>query len=118
MGRTALSTFKSNASYADFKSAGENIVNGIIAGLDAKKGSVYKSISVLAEKTGSKFNYTLKIQSPSKVFEESGYWIVAGLNKGIEENERSTAKVVDGWLSTFSNLSANVDIWLTKCREA
>lgn len=110
VGRTALSTFKSNASYSDFKSAGENIVNGIIAGLDAKKGSVYKSISVLAEKTGSKFNYTLKIQSPSKVFEESGYWIVAGLNKGIEENERSTAKVVDGWLSTFSNLSANVDI--------
>lgn len=110
VGTTTLNAFKSNASYASFKSAGENIVNGIIAGLDAKKGSVYKSISVLAEKTGSKFNYTLKIQSPSKVFAESGKWIVAGLNKGIEDNERSTAKVVDNWLSTFKNLSADVDI--------
>ena len=110
VGTTTLNAFKSNASYASFKSAGENIVNGIIAGLDAKKGSIYKSITVLAEKTGSKFNYTLKIQSPSKVFEESGRWIVAGLNKGIAENEGSTAKTVDEWLGTFKNLSATVDV--------
>ena len=110
VGTATLNAFKSNASYASFKSAGENIVNGIIAGLDAKKGSIYKSISVLAEKTGSKFNYTLKIQSPSKVFEESGKWIVAGLNKGITENEGSTAKTVDEWLATFKNMSATVDV--------
>lgn len=110
VGTNTLNAFKSNASYASFKSAGENIVNGIIAGLDSKKGSIYKSISVLAEKTGSKFNYTLKIQSPSKVFEESGKWIVAGLNKGITENEGSTEKTVDKWLGTFKNLSATVDV--------
>lgn len=109
IGSQMVSTFKSNASYSSFKSAGENIVNGIIAGLDAKKGQVYNSISVLASKTGSKFNYTLKIQSPSRVFMESGEYIDEGLALGIDRNAYKVEDSVAKLSNTFTNFAPAID---------
>jgi len=109
IGSSALSTFKSNASYSSFKSAGENIVDGIIAGLDSKKGKIYNSISVMASKTGSSFNYTLKIHSPSKFFMESGKYIDEGLALGIDNNAYKVENSVSKLSKQFTDFRPTID---------
>ena len=95
--------------YGTFKKSGEYIVSGLEAGIDAKKGGFYNKLKALAKDGFAAFNKAGQIHSPSKLFAQSGKWIVEGLNKGIIDNEDSTKQVVTNWLSSFAGVSDMID---------
>ena len=105
----AISQFSSAHNIEQFKVGGQNLVAGIIQGLDSKKGQLYTALNKVATDAYEAFKKGALIKSPSRLFAEGGKFIVLGLNKGIEDNEDTTKKVVNSWLSTFSDVRPNVD---------
>lgn len=87
--------------------SGKNIITGLKNGItDAIKNSgVYKTISELGEKIKNVFNKSIDAHSPSKVFQESGSYIVQGLVKGIKDNITDASDVSSKLgLTTISSL--------------
>lgn len=69
----------------DMTGAGRNIVYGIQNGIAQAQQYLYNQVRNLGYNLSSAFRLTLRINSPSKVFAESGAMIVAGLAKGITD---------------------------------
>lgn len=68
---------------AGWSESGEQIANGIIRGLENKKAAVMLTITGLATAAVMALNSVLKINSPSKVMEQSGEYAAEGLIKGL-----------------------------------
>lgn len=68
------------------KSVGTNLIEGLWGGIKAKFDSVVSKVKALASNLPKAVKKVLGIASPSKVFEEIGYWIPEGLAQGIEKN--------------------------------
>ena len=86
--------FTSVASYDTWKGYGQDIVQGAIDGVNAKAPSLISAVRKLAADVNAAFNVSLDIGSPSKVFEESGMWIVEGLTRGITDNQEQALNAV------------------------
>lgn len=70
---------------ADMVSIGENIVHGLINGILGMAGQIWSTVENLAKNyIEAPFKAALSIFSPSRVFAQHGYNIVAGLVQGIE----------------------------------
>lgn len=73
-----------------FKSAGENIIKGLVSGLEGEKKSAYETIVEIGNKLAEKFKNAVGVHSPSTLFAEFGNYIDQGLANGLSEG----AKVV------------------------
>lgn len=66
----------------DWSALGKAIVDGFVKGLS--ESPIGKVVSLFGDKIKKAFSSSLKIQSPSKVFEEYGKQTAAGFEKGVE----------------------------------
>lgn len=68
----------------DFKSLGEYIPQGAASGISNGSQEATNASGKLADDISTKFTSALKIQSPSKVFEEHGKFLTEGLANGLK----------------------------------
>lgn len=106
----AISQFSSAHNIEQFKIGGQNLVAGIIQGLDSKKGQLYTSIQKVVDETYQALNKRGQMHSPSRLFAVGGKNFVLGLNKGVEDNMETTKKVIEDWYSVFEDVKPNVDM--------
>ena len=60
------------------------MMNGLISGINARRGAVIAAAQSVAAAAASAVNGALKIHSPSRVMMETGRYVDEGLIKGIE----------------------------------
>ena len=80
----------------DFKAIGQNIVDGIKNGLSKCWEGIKSAGKWLWNTLTSGFNAAGGISSPSKVMMEEMKWVVAGMELGVDKNERSIREVGAG----------------------
>lgn len=69
---------------AGFQSSGEQIVNGIIAGIDKKQPTLINKVAALGAGIVTALNLALKIKSPSRETYQTGVYAVEGLVMALE----------------------------------
>jgi len=89
--------------FAEFKGVGANLGTGIIAGLNNARTDIAVASAKAIDAAGYAARKAGKIESPSKVFEEIGNQLMAGLEKGIDDKAKKVAekakKAIDGAVS-------------------
>ena len=89
----------------DFEETGKRSVEGFNRGVLHDMDKVKQVMQKLGAKSIDYFNEKLGIKSPSKVFMESGKYIVEGLDVGIYNNMWRTDKTIDSWAEKLKNSS-------------
>lgn len=79
----------------DIFQVGANFSQGLLNGINSKKGSIYTALSNMGLNMLDKIKSALKIHSPSKATEEIGDFLIKGLSIGIAENEKALLNQVD-----------------------
>lgn len=74
-------------------SSGRNLVNGLISGMNSRKNAAVNTAREIANAINREFDKIQDINSPSKVWEEKGQYLIEGLNIGLEKGSESTQKV-------------------------
>lgn len=110
LAKGASNAFASSDNIANFKKGGQAVVTGIQSGLDNKSGALYKDMKKMGEKMYEEFKRGIQSHSPSKLFAQGGENIVLGVNKGIIDNEDSTATVIANWVKSFSDIKSTFDV--------
>lgn len=70
----------------DFKMVGNDMVQGLIDGVNQKKSSFTSTVKALCQAGVDIANDTFDINSPSKVFYQIGGYLVQGIINGIRDN--------------------------------
>ena len=103
--------------YDSFKSAGKYLIDGLVAGINAKKQEVYDAAYALGQKAVQGEKDGQASNSPSKLTMKAGRWLGEGLIIGIREmsskvyrsgnelGEKATSSIS----SAIRNLSSMVD---------
>lgn len=99
--------FSDTASASAFRGFAKNIIDGFANGINSFYKDCENAVKSWAGKVSDWFKEKLDINSPSKVFEQFGFYTVQGFNKGIDTAGESTKKAVSGWLAPFDNVSIN-----------
>lgn len=99
--------FSDTASASAFRGFAKNIIDGFANGINSFYKDCENAVKSWASKVSDWFKEKLDINSPSKVFEQFGFYTVQGFNKGIDTAGESTKKAVSGWLAPFDNVSIN-----------
>lgn len=81
----------------NFYNSGRNIVAGLINGINVNMVYAYRAGQNLGLSVKNGFERTLRIHSPSKVFMESGKYIVEGVAQGIEDGQGSAITSIVGF---------------------
>lgn len=83
-----------NKKYGEAKTAGENIIAGVDAGVNnqQKQNSVFGSIWQFGQNVLARLKNSLQEQSPSKASEEMGEYLDEGLINGIENKKREALR--------------------------
>lgn len=71
---------------SDFKMVGNDMVQGLIDGVNQKKPSFISAVKALCQAGVNTANETFDINSPSKVFYRIGGYLVEGIINGIRDN--------------------------------
>lgn len=66
-------------------SVGENVVQGMINGINSHTGALYAAVRRMAYQVAAEARRALKISSPSKVFAEIGGYMAEGMGEGWED---------------------------------
>ena len=74
-------------------SSGKDLVNGLISGMNSRKNAAINTAREIANAINREFDNIQEINSPSKVWEEKGQYLIEGLNIGLEKGSESTQKV-------------------------
>lgn len=99
--------FSDTASASAFRGFAKNIIDGFANGINSFYKDCENAVKSWVGKVSDWFKEKLDINSPSKVFEQFGFYTVQGFNKGIDTAGESTKKAVSGWLAPFDNVSIN-----------
>ena len=98
--------------YNRMKQAGEYLMEGLIAGMEAKRGDIERKARELAEAANTAFMNAEHMGSPSKLWRKYGEYLVAGLTGGIDSSAdeavssaRYLATALNG---EFSNTTASI----------
>lgn len=86
----------------DLVSAGADLVAGIVDGILSGASSLLSAVGSLADKAVAWFEKKLQIKSPSRVFAASSKWIPEGISKGIEGNEQTVLKSIEGLTTSMT----------------
>lgn len=116
---TAIDTTVSGAADAvdasdDGKVIGNELGNGIAAGIKEKRASVLLQSRLLAQAAVNEFKTVLGIASPSKVTKQIGAFFGEGFALGIEGQvasaNRAAAKMAESAIGTIDGIGANMSI--------
>lgn len=88
----------------DFKQAGQDVMNGLISGINDKIQSVMDTVTNIASTVSGAFKGALGIASPSKLFAEYGKFIDMGLANGVENNMGIVDRAMD---SLYTNVKGS-----------
>ena len=80
-----VSSLKEEIEAADFSSLGKEISNGVSEGIEQGGAAAGTAAIDMATKTKEAFTGEMDIHSPSRVFNEYGGFITAGLAEGVDE---------------------------------
>lgn len=80
-----VSSLQEEIAAADFPGKGENIPEGVGAGIAAGSKFASEASKNMATETKEAFTSEMDIHSPSRVFNEYGGFITAGLAEGVDE---------------------------------
>lgn len=89
----------------DLKDIGKNIIQGLINGIGSMASAVVDKVKSIGKSISNGFKNVLGIHSPSKVMADIAKWIPAGIGVGIEKNEKSAIKSLQGLMD---NLVSNI----------
>ena len=97
MCRDIISKFRLGLSATNFKQIGEQVVRGLVNGINDKaiRGELDRAINSLTSTIESRTKKNLDIHSPSRVFAKIGEYVDLGLAKGITDNISSVDSSVD-----------------------
>lgn len=102
LGSTVVNKIKGETK--DSKSIGSNMVSGLWNGVNGKSGWLKDKIGGFARGIVSKTKQVLKIQSPSRVFEdEIGEMIPAGVGGGVEKGTPKLLRSIDGQINKVTD---------------
>ena len=99
----AASAVKSQDAYEGFYAAGGYMVDGFVAGIDENTYKAEAEASAMAEAAETAAREKLKVNSPSKVFEEIGGGVPEGMANGIVKLGGLVKSAVDGMSNTAIN---------------
>jgi len=91
------------------RDAGVNMVDGLQSGINNRSGDLYNTMRNLATTANNVFNSIIRAHSPSKLFEESGYNIPAGVAQGVKKGSNLVKSAISSLISTpfASNVTSN-----------
>ena len=99
-----------NGTYDDMvaaaQDAGENVVDGLVAGIYEHIPRLEQSMGTAAKKAAAAYNRTMEIRSPSRVMARAGGYTVAGAVQGVEDNiwkmEQAMAELGDRSVAAYN----------------
>ncbi|OFI48814.1 hypothetical protein BG261_05340 [Floricoccus tropicus] len=110
IGGTKLS-LKNKISEANFGELGKNVGDGLAQGITQNSETASKASKDMADKVSNSAKDALQVHSPSRVFDEIGGFVVAGLVQGIENKKEALTAVMDSLKTTltepFKDISVN-----------
>lgn len=94
-----------------FKTAGINIIAGLIGGLKDKTSvsNLATTVAGLGKSVADKFKEMLGIHSPSRLFEKYAMYTVQGYNIGLEKYAPTTLDSMEDWSSSIANTSFSME---------
>src|SRR5690554_3232790 len=90
--RSIWESIKSYLKGINLYSIGRDIINGLLRGISAMAGSVFKKAQEIASGITSRIKKALRIASPSKVMIELGEFTGEGLEVGMDKSVRDILK--------------------------
>jgi TP901 family phage tail tape measure protein len=93
-----------------FTEFGANMMQGLIKGLKSMLPDVSATVGDIGNSVSSWFKETLGIHSPSRVFIRHGSDVMAGLEKGLEQNADQALKPVDKLQRNLTAIGAGLTI--------
>ena len=97
---SAITNLVSAIQNIDWSGVGASIMRGLVAGVVGETRFVQGAITRVATSIRDAFASVLQIRSPSKVFEEFGGQLTAGLALGVEGTAVEADRAVSGLIST------------------
>lgn len=85
---------------------GKNIVLGVIKGISEFAGQLLGKVQGLANSIKDKFTAALRIQSPSKVFEQYGKFTAQGFGQGFEREAPDGGEMASGLVQAAAGPAA------------
>ena len=76
--------------------AGKDIIRGLVKGVEAEAELPVKAVKAVGSKILGGFKSVLSIFSPSKATQDMGHLLIAGLEKGINDESADTSKFIVG----------------------
>lgn len=74
-----------NSVNPQFATAGANLMQGMVNGLNSRAQSVYNTAAAIANRAAQVVRSALQIHSPSRVFEQIGMYVDLGFAKGLTD---------------------------------
>src|SRR5690554_363929 len=90
--RSIWNSIKSYLKGINLYNIGRDIINGLLRGISAMAGSVFKKAQEIASGITSRIKKALRIASPSKVMIELGEFTGEGLEVGMDKSVRGILK--------------------------
>ena len=83
--QNGLSQIIAAVSAVNLSSAGANMINGLVNGINSRKAAAVAAARSVATAVNAEFNKVQKISSPSKVWQEKGQFLIEGGIIGMEK---------------------------------
>ncbi|ALY10233.1 tape measure protein [Arthrobacter phage Salgado] len=92
-------------------SAGRNIVEGLISGVKSLAGTIGNAfLSMVPGWIVGPFKAALGIASPSKLFTQFGRWIIQGLGNGVNSEQTTAVKAMEGTAAAVAKAGSGITI--------
>ena len=94
-----------------FKTAGKNILKGLIGGLNDKTSlsNLSTTVAGLGKSVANIFTGILDIHSPSRLFEKYAMYTIQGYNIGLEKYAPTTLDSMEDWSSSIANANMSME---------
>lgn len=106
----------------DMKSVGSNIASGLVSGLKLQNTALVKSVTKSMNDVVKAAKKTLKIKSPSRVFDEIGRFSIKGAEQGTEKEGknliRQSGNLAEKFSEQFSKAKFNAGSMVEKMKRA
>ncbi|UBM11722.1 phage tail tape measure protein [Cupriavidus metallidurans] len=93
-----------------FSEFGANMLQGLINGITSRVATVRETIVGIAENVATWFKERLGIHSPSRLFADFGGYTMAGLEQGLQDNQRAPLRVVEQVAKAMAGVGAGMAI--------
>jgi len=102
---TIISTIQSVPS--SMQNIGRQMMDGLINGINSMTGAVMNAAQSIAQSAVNSIQSALRINSPSRVFEEIGRYTGEGFIAGIKSMDDAITKTVNDTFDSLSSLSSD-----------